>query len=164
MDRINKIIFNQDYLFYLQKNEAEEESRTFCTHHFEHLLTVARLTYLLLLEEGFPFITREMAYAAGLLHDIGRWHQYRANTDHAEYSAELAKPILDEAGFSEAESRLILKAIERHRIPYCHDPHRVPLNRALKKADSLSRLCFRCNVREECKKLEAQPQKERLIY
>jgi len=94
MKRINRIVANPEYKLYLQKNSSAEENRPFCTHQFGHLLSVARLTYMLLLEDGCPFISREMAYAAGLLHDIGRWHEYQTETDHAQYSAELAEAIL----------------------------------------------------------------------
>ncbi len=164
MSKINKIILNRDYQLYLKKNEAEEKNRPFCSHHFEHLLDVARITYILLLEENSPFISREMAYAAGLLHDIGRWHEYETETDHAEYSADLAEPILVKAGFSEAECRLIEKAIEQHRLKENYLLHRSPLSTALSKADSLSRLCFRCDARNQCKQPKQQPHYKGLIY
>ncbi len=66
MQQIKKIIASSAYREYLEKNKKAEENRIFCTHHFEHLLSTARLTYILILEEGTPFISREMVYAAGL--------------------------------------------------------------------------------------------------
>lgn len=164
MDRINKIIDNRQYRNLLKKNEEEEADRRFCTHHFEHLLTVARLTYILLLEEQYPFISREIAYAAALLHDIGRWQEYKSGEDHAESGSRLAKPILDAAGFDDSEQELIIKAIAQHRVKNDQDRHRSPLSKALGKADRFSRLCFKCSERANCKKLERQPHKERLIY
>lgn len=164
MDRINKIIFDEDYCLYLHKNNVEEKNRVFCKHHFEHLIAVARLTYLLILEEGSPFISREIAYAAGLLHDIGRWNQYQTEADHAKISSNLADPILDKAGFPEAERKLIQKAIAQHRLEDERNQHITPLSKALKKADDLSRLCYCCSARHNCKKLNKQPQRERLIY
>ncbi len=164
MERVNRIIANADYKLYLQKNLAEEKKRPFCSHHFEHLLAVARLSYTLLLEEGCPFISREIAYAAGLLHDIGRWQEYRSKTDHAHYSAELAEPILAQAGFSEEESQFIQKAIAQHRIKGLSGGHRSPLSKALSRADSLSRLCFLCDARNSCTELEKQPHREKLQY
>jgi len=164
MSKIDRIIFNRNYKLYLQKNADEEIDRPFCSHHFEHLLDVARLTYIILLEEGSPFISREMAYAAGLLHDIGRWQEYRSEKDHAKFSAELAEAILIEAEFSEAERHLIIKAIEQHRLKNNCLPHRSPLSAALSKADSLSRLCFRCDARGLCNKLEQQPHRDKLLY
>ena len=164
MNKIEHIINNGNYQLYLHKNANEEINRPFCSHHFEHLLDVARITYILLLEESSPFISREMAYAAGLLHDIGRWHEYKTETDHAKYSADLAEPILAKAGFPKAERLLIEKAIEQHRLKEDYLQHRSPLSAALSKADSLSRLCFRCDARNQCKKLKQQPYHEGLLY
>ncbi len=168
MERINRLITNRDYRHYLAYNRKEEENRYFCRHQFEHLVSVARLTYLLLLEEGnSTFIGKEAAYAAGLLHDIGRWHQYRFGTEHEETSATLAEPLLEEAGFNTEENRLIIKAIKQHRLNLEEDTgnrHISPLGKALNRADKLSRLCINCGARNECKKISRQPQKERLIY
>lgn len=164
MDRCAKIIEHRKYRLYLEKNESLEAERIYCGHHFEHLLTVARLTYLLLLEEGQPFISREIAYAAGLLHDIGRFKEYQAGGDHAELSSELAGPILEEAGFKLSERLLIEKAIAQHRTDDSDHIHRSPLSKALSKADKYARLCFRCKASDDCYKLEHQPHKGRLIY
>lgn len=164
MERCNRIITSSEYRLYLQKNAEEESDRVFCGHHFEHLVAVARLTYLLLIEAGQPFISREMAYAAGLLHDLGRWKEYQAGQDHAAVSSELAGPILEKSGFPLSERLLVQKAIAQHRLRDSHGLHRSPLSRALGKADRLSRLCFKCDVRESCYNLEQQPHKRRLIY
>lgn len=164
MERVWKVIENPDYQQYLQKNLEAEKSRTYCTHNFDHLLTVARLTYILLLERGEPFISREMAYAAGLLHDLGRWQEYESNTDHAKSSAILAKPVLEKAGFSEAEKKIIIRAIEQHRLKEIVTEHRSPLSKALSRADSLSRLCFCCKAAAECNKVAKQPHRDRLLY
>lgn len=164
MKRVNKILASREYRNHLKRNSLREESRPFCGHHFEHQLAVARLTYLLLLEEGCPFITRETAYAAGLLHDIGRWQEYDFGTDHALASAKLAKPILEKAGFSRAEVGLITRAIARHRLKDPEQTHRSPLSRALARADQYSRLCFICNARSRCRTLDRQPHRKELIY
>jgi uncharacterized protein len=162
MERVNNLIFSRDYQLYLQENRSEETERIFCGHDFEHLLEVARLTYILLLEENSVFISREIAYAAGLLHDIGRWQEYRTGKDHAEAGAALASPILAAAGFSPDESLLIIRAIKEHRVKESGGEHRSPLSMALGKADSLSRLCFRCSAKDKCNKIDQQPHKERL--
>jgi len=164
MNRIDRIIRSSKFQFHLLENATAENTRPFCSHDFEHLLTVARITWILLLEEKVPFISREMAYAAGLLHDIGRWYEYKAGEDHAACSANLAEPILKAAGFLEAECRLILKAIAQHRLKEDYSKHRTPLSTALSKADRLSRLCFKCKARSQCNKLEKQPCREELIY
>ncbi|HED24332.1 MAG TPA: HD domain-containing protein [Firmicutes bacterium] len=164
MKRVNKILSSREYHECLEHNSQREESRHFCGHPFEHLLTVARLTYLLLLEEGCPFITRETAYAAGLLHDIGRWQEYDCGIDHALASAQLAGPILKKAGFSRAEVGLITRAIAQHRLKNFEQTHRSPLSSALARADQYSRLCFICEARSDCRIQGRQPHREELVY
>jgi uncharacterized protein len=164
MKRVNEIIDNPDYKLYLQNNAKAEEGRVFCRHPFEHLLDVARLTYIILLENNETYISREMAYAAGLLHDIGRWQQYETGEDHAAASAKLAAPLLESAGFSGSETDLILKAIRQHRLKADSGEHRSPLSRALCRADAYARICFRCTVRDQCNKLDSHPHSDRLEY
>ncbi len=164
MKRVNKIIESPDYNLYLQRNEKAEEGRLFCKHPFEHLVAVARLTYILLLEDNALFISREMAYAAGLLHDIGRWQQYQTGEDHAESSAKLAAPLLESAGFSKSETDLILKAIRQHRLKAKAEEHRSPLSIALCRADAYTRICFCCSVRDKCNALDSHPHSDHLEY
>jgi uncharacterized protein len=164
MKRVNKILSSLDYTLYLQKNERAEEGRVFCKHSFEHSLEVARLTYIILLDNNEVFISREMAYAAGLLHDIGRWQQYETGEDHAATSARLAAPLLEAAGFSRSESDLILKAIRQHRLKADNGEHRSPLSMALCQADAYSRICFRCSVRDECSTIDNHPHRDYLEY
>ena len=164
MERLNIIIADPEYRNYLHKNSEIEENRVFCSHHFEHLLSVARITWLLLLEEGTPHISREIAYAAGLLHDIGRWREHEDGTDHGAYSAELAQPLLKRAGFSEDESALIRKAIAQHRSKSAVAEHISPLSSALRRADKYERVCFFCAARFQCNKVETQPHRYELKY
>ncbi len=163
MKNVNRILCDEEYRSLLRRNREAEKDRHFCCHDFEHLLTVARLTYLFLLEDGCRLITREMAYSAGLLHDIGRWKEYEGGGDHAGISAALAGPILERAGFNASEQELIAKAIAQHR----HDTpgeHRSPLSSALHKADAMSRLCFSCASRKDCRSLDRRAHRERLVY
>lgn len=163
MEKVNRILHDDEYRLYLSRNRDCEEHRRFCGHDLEHLVSVARLTYLLLLESGCRYISKEMAYSAGLLHDIGRWKEYRGEGDHARHGAALAGAILERAGFAPAERVLIQRAIAQHR----HDDpaeHRSPLSRALSKADELSRLCFSCPARADCRKVERHPHRNKLFY
>ena len=164
MKRINALLNNPAYLDHIEKNHVAERDRSFCRHHFDHLLDVARITYILVLEGGNPFISREMSYAAGLLHDIGRWNEYREAGDHAQYSAEMAEPILTDAGFTDAEKGLIKKAISEHRLKVKTSEHRSPLSIALSRADSFSRLCYRCEASKMCRKFDCQPTRDFLKY
>ncbi len=163
MGKVNRILFDDEYRLYLQKNKALEEGRSFCHHNFEHLLAVARLTYLFLLEEGCRFISKDIAYSAGLLHDIGRWKEYQGGGDHAGHSAALAGSILERAGFNISEQELILKAIAQHRHITPRE-HRSPLSAALCKADDMARLCFSCASRKDCRNVDRRPQRDGLIY
>ncbi len=164
MDKVHRIINHPDFQLYLRNNRHLEKNRIFCTHDFDHLLAVARLTYLLLVEQGEQPIIKELAYAAGLLHDIGRWREYTENIDHALAGAELARPILETSGFKPAEIELILTAICEHRQDGRPGGSRHPLSRALYSADLFSRLCFRCPARESCRKYPHLPQGENLCY
>lgn len=164
MERVNRILSDEQYRVYLLKNKGPEEYRIFCTHDLEHMLTVARLTYLLLLEEDCKFITQALAYAAGLLHDIGRWKEYQDGTDHAGYSAVLAGAILERAGFETSERELIVKAIAQHRDKDEQEGHLSPLSKALRKADGMARLCFSCAVLKDCQCLDKRPHTTGLIY
>ncbi len=164
MDKIQRIIDHPDFQLYLRKNRHLEEKRVFCTHDFDHLLTVARLTYLLLVEQGEQPIIKELAYAAGLLHDIGRWREYTENIDHALSGAKLARPILEASGFQQTDIDLILIAIREHRKDYHVGDNRHPLSKALFCADLFSRLCFKCPAKEDCRKYYSMPQKDSICY
>lgn len=163
MNRVNQILLDDDYRLYLQRNKVAEEQRIFCRHDLDHLLTVARLTYLLLLEKECRHLSKEIAYSAGLLHDIGRWREYRGEGDHAIHSAALSGPILKRAGFTPPERELIVKAIAQHRRSVLGE-HRSPLSEALHKADRLSRPCFSCDAKNKCRHLEKRPHWKKLQY
>lgn len=164
MDKIKRVITNPQFNSYLLYNSNAEKKRMFCCHDFEHAVETARLTYILILEEGNPFISREIAYAAGLLHDVGRWAEYKTGTDHAIKSAELAEEILLEAGFSIDETSLIKEAICEHRNKSAGSHNRSILSSALIRADSLSRKCFSCSSKEQCNKFDLQPNNYTLLY
>ncbi len=57
-----------------------EEGRRFCHHDMGHFLDVARLAMIFNLQQGLS-VSKEMIYAAALLHDIGRWNSMRTGTD-----------------------------------------------------------------------------------
>lgn len=167
MDRVNRILADQAYCSALREIEAAEKGREFCGHTFDHLVETARLTYLLLLEQGERHISREMAYATGLLHDIGRASALRQERDHALVSAEMAEPILRRSAFNCSEQTLILRAITQHRHKGGEKEvlqHRSPLSDALSRADSLARLCYRCNSAAACYRFQLQPGRKGLIY
>lgn len=147
MERVNRILENKKYKEYLQKNKAAEEDRIFCCHAMEHFLDVARIAYILNLEEALQ-IAKELIYATALLHDIGRHVQYEDRTPHERASAELAEDILQECGFEAGEQKEILRAIRKHRDA------KIATERSLAgiiyRADKLSRACFACSAEKLC--------------
>lgn len=171
MKRVQAIRSHPDYKTYLMLNEKQEANREFCCHNFQHALDVARIYYILWLEEDKEKALKELAnmpkeeskeliYAISLLHDIGRWKQYMdQHLDHAEEGAVLAKPILQDANFSPYEIDLALEAIRAHR-----NPHAVGLGLLLYRADKLSRNCRDCKVRDKCNKLDRMETRDNLLY
>ena len=147
MERVNKILSNDQYQKYLEKNNQAEAQRRFCHHHMEHFLDVARIAAILNSQDGYGQ-EKEMIYAAALLHDIGRWMQYEDGTPHEKASARLAPEILASCGFSDYETESILAAIRSHRNEEIKEEK--SLSGLLYRADKLSRPCFACKMEKEC--------------
>ena len=147
MDKVNKIINDQEYRLYLEKNNKHEQKRIYCKHDLAHFLDVARIGYIINLENRLN-ISKNLIYSSALLHDIGKWKQYESQIPHHIASASLSQPILRRVGFEDEEIQLIQEAILCHRDPS------VATNQDLKgllyKADKLSRRCFDCKAKHQC--------------
>ena len=81
MDRVNQIWRHPVYQEHYKKIQELESERIFCRHTPEHFLDVARLMYIYALEEHLE-LSKELIYAAALLHDIGRAQQYPVSYTH----------------------------------------------------------------------------------
>ena len=82
-------------------------------HGFEHTLRVRDLAVKIGKAEGADL---EIVEAAALLHDIGRAKEDAGEIDcHAEFGAEEAKKILENAGFPEEKIGKISYCISVHR-------------------------------------------------
>ena len=81
MQRIWKIYEHPLFIEGLVKNKEAEKERIFCHHDMNHFLDVARLMYIFSMERGYAF-GKEEIYATALLHDIGKWQQYKAGVPH----------------------------------------------------------------------------------
>ncbi len=149
MKRINGILKDPDFINYLNKNIEAEADRIFCRHDMAHFLDVARIARILSIEKNLD-INKELLYAAGLLHDIGRWMEYESGEDHAEASKELAQKILARHGFTKEEKKEILNAIEDHR----KGGGTSILADLLYRADKYSRNCALCDAKTACKKFQ----------
>ena len=149
MKRINQILQNTEFLKYLQKNIKAEDNRIYCHHDMAHFLDVSRIAYIISLEEKLN-IDKEVLYAMGFVHDIGRWMEYENGVDHASASIPLAEEILNECDFKESEISEILYAIETHR----HKGQKSVIGDILYRADKLSRNCVICSARITCKNFQ----------
>lgn len=146
-DRVNEILKDAEYQTFLGEIAECERDRIFCRHNMAHFLDVARLAWILNLEEQIN-LERERIYAAALLHDIGRHIQYREGTAHEAASEKLAGPILERCGFSGEEKKEILKAILDHRTKEVAKER--SLSGILYRADKMSRSCFGCDAEPQC--------------
>jgi uncharacterized protein len=160
--RVNQILQHHLYEDYSIKNKLAEEKRIYCRHGSDHGLSVARIAYIYLLEnwddssgensvlKADRGIAKEIVYAAGILHDIGRWVEYETKEDHAQAGARLAVPILRESGYEEQEIEVICQGILQHRL----DPAAAQseLGQALARADDWARDCHNCESKATCYK------------
>lgn len=173
VQRVGRILADGVYRHCLEQNAAREVDRPFCHHDFQHMLDVARICYILMVEgnRSKEFIKRhrlnthqaakEVIYAAGLLHNIGRWQQYDNGEDHASAGARYARPVLERAGFCPHEIEVITRAIASHRHG---GPEGGLLGRLLCRADDLARPCATCAARDNYYKVERMETREMLIY
>lgn len=158
MERVNKILKHIKFKEYVEKIEVFEKDRKFCKHDMGHFLDVCRLSRILYLQECLDYskardcryksISDEMFYAAGLLHDIGRWQEYEIGIRHEVSSANLSQDILKDCDFSEEESAEIIMAIRNHRNKDIKDD--ISLSGFLYRADKMSRTCFACKAESIC--------------
>lgn len=147
MERVRRICRHPLFVEQTALLEEAERDRIFCRHTMEHLLDVARIMYIYALEDGCS-LSRELVYAAALLHDIGRYEQITEGTPHHTAGARMAGEILPACGFSEEETARIRTAIEHHRAP---GPEGIdPLPDYLYRADKQSRCCFHCSAADQC--------------
>ena len=150
MKRVNAILHHPLYRRCYGRLEELERDRIFCCHQMPHLLDVARIAYILNMEQDLG-LEKEVIYAAAVLHDIGKYAQYEDGTPHEQSGEKIASEILDslpdDAAFSEEEKRMILTAIRGHRKLREDAEALVRLLYINKKA---SRMCFACPAESEC--------------
>lgn len=144
MNNIDVIMSNKLYKEALKKISEYERDREFCNHTIEHFIDVSRIAYIMVLEEKLS-VSKEVIYAIGLLHDIGRVRQYEEGIHHDIASVEMSREILKETSFTEQEINIILNGIANHRKESDNK-----LEEIIYKADKLSRQCFNCKAEKEC--------------
>lgn len=147
MQRVNSICSHPLWKSCVSKIRDLERERIFCCHDTSHFLDVARIAWIENLEKGLS-ISREMIYAAAMLHDIGRHLQYMQGVPHDEGSVSIASDILKDSGFDEKEQAEILSAIRMHRNPDAAS--RDDLAGIIYRADKKSRICAFCSASDKC--------------
>lgn len=140
----NNLFQNEDYQKYLENINVYEENREFCGHDLSHFLSVARIATIKSLEAGLS-IPRDLIYTTALLHDIGRFVQYKDKTPHEIASHALAVLLLESLDFNTNEKAQILDAILNHRNPEAQG-----FSHIFYESDKLSRECFSCPVAAQC--------------
>ena len=146
LERYHSILTNKTYKSLVSFIEEKEQTRKFCKHTFAHFCDVARIMYILSLEEQSEY-SQDIIYATALLHDIGRAKEYQDGTPHEIAGKEIASQILTETGYTDDEISLITDAIGKHRT---NSEDTSDLATYLYRADKLSRICFSCPSVQDC--------------
>lgn len=146
MKKVNEILHNNKYQKYINELDELEKDRIYCRHNMNHFIDVARIAYILVLEEGLDY-SKEIIYAVGLLHDIGRIEEYKNNICHDDASVVMAEEILNETSYTSNEKEIILQAIKNHGNKNNEDE----FLKIIYKSDKLSRNCFECRAIAGCK-------------
>ena len=147
--RIEKMMASEKFNTLLNKIEYLERDRIYCSHDLNHLLDVARMMYIINLEQDLG-LDKEIVYAAALTHDLGRVEEYSGGRDHHIASCDIAKDLMEDAGFYQEEIKLVIDAISNHRST-SDDSKENSLVALLKFVDKKSRACYRCSARNSCK-------------
>lgn len=146
MERFQKIVYHEKYKKTYDRLQKLEENRIFCGHDMEHFLSVARISYLMALENNVD-ISKDIIYATALLHDIGRADQYEKGISHEEAGAKLAQEILLDCGYEPHEVKLMVDTILKHRDM---EDKKESFASIFYRADKLSRDCIHCKARQDC--------------
>lgn len=150
MYRLNAVVNHPLYRQYYEDLENAEKNRKFCCHQMDHLLDVARISYIRNLEEKLGF-EKELLYTIAVLHDIGKALQYKEKTPHEIAGAQIAEKILDSLPdpwkYTEGEKQQILAAIRGHRK---RREDMTILEKLIYESDKKSRTCFACQAEPEC--------------
>lgn len=140
------LILNLDFI---QKNlenlKKLEDDRIYCRHNLTHFFDVARICYILCLENNLT-VNKDMIYTTAILHDLGREMQIKEGISHEIASSKIAKKALEFTDFSEKEKNDIIDAILNHRTK----SDELTFKSLFYKADKLSRDCFNCKSYNSC--------------
>lgn len=117
--------------------EAELNHDIDSAHDIDHIMRVYNLA--LTIAKSEQNVDLDILQAAVLLHDIGGAREANdpsGQTDHAIIGAEMAKPILEELGYSESQIKHVQQCIISHRYRTDNKPESIEA-RILHDADKL---------------------------
>ncbi len=160
MERVERIRKHPLFLGYLMAIEQAEQDRIFCCHGLEHALDVARIMYIIALENQLKF-PKDVIYGTALLHDIGRKQQYENGKAHHETGAVAAGQILTECGYGKEEVQVMTEAIRFHQVE--DETKALTLKQLLYTADKKSRACYHCSAEGLCY-WESERKNNRSVY
>ncbi|EPR09298.1 HD domain-containing protein [Ruminiclostridium papyrosolvens] len=146
MERVQRILNHPQFKKYMELNSQAEKDREFCRHDIQHSLDVARVAYIIALENKYD-LDKEIIYITALLHDIAKWKQYSQKVDHAAEGSVLASEILVDLNLNKGDTEMILDAIAKHRKK---EGHSTSLSKVLYAGDKSCRQCVSCTMIEEC--------------
>lgn len=146
MERFQKIVCHEKYKETYERLQELEKDRRFCGHDMEHFLSVARISYLMVLERNLD-IPKDIVYATALLHDLGRADQYQKGISHEEAGALLAEEILRDCGYNRQERKIMIDTILRHREL---EDEKNSFASIFYRADKISRDCIHCKAKKDC--------------
>lgn len=146
MERFQKIVWHEKYKETYERLQELEKDRIFCGHDMEHFLSVARITYLMVMERNLD-ISKDIIYATAFLHDLGRADQYEKGISHEEAGAALAQEILADCGYDERERKIMVDTILEHRALGENEDSFAAI---FYRADKISRDCIHCKAKQDC--------------
>jgi uncharacterized protein len=146
VERFQKIVWHEKYKETYERLQELEKDRIFCGHNMEHFLSVARITYLMVMERNLD-ISKDIIYATAFLHDLGRADQYEKGISHEEAGAVLAQEILADCGYDERERKIMVDTILEHRALGENEDSFAAI---FYRADKISRDCIHCKAKQDC--------------
>ena len=120
---------------YNEKNPNRADWADWMLDH--HVLVVADIATKLAKKYG---ANEELACAAALLHDIADSQTKRENTNHETMSLQMARQLMQEAGYSEDEIKLVVDVAIRYHSCYDNEHPKSLEGKILSTADSLAHL------------------------
>ncbi len=153
MRYVERLLQDLEYVTLVKKLEQAETDRKFCRHGLSHFLDVARLAWIMSLEQAakeqkiLKEWEKEQIYLTALLHDLGRLAEIEHGLPHHQAGTELAGYFLERVGWPLERRQRVLNAIQKHRGT---EKLKDDFANMIKKADNDSRNCFFCDMYKEC--------------